>query len=112
MNEIKSLADQLRSKLAKPDIPEPDKAEPVKKKAQKPPVTPRIVEQLRAYKIDGHKNMVHVRFDAQTAQMLYHFKMATSIEVTRLISYAVSKLIEQNPEIKTIVKQYIQDLKL
>jgi hypothetical protein len=44
--------------------------------------------------------------------MLYHFKMATGVEVTRLVAYAVRHLVDQNPEIKTIVKQYIQKLEL
>ena len=112
MNEIKTLADQLRSRMVKPDTPEPEKPVPVKKKEAKPATVPAIVEQLRAYDINGHKSMVHARFDAQTAQMLYHFKMATGVEVTRLVSYAVHQLIEQHPEIKTIVKHYIQELKL
>jgi hypothetical protein len=112
MNEIKSLADQLRSRMAKPDTPEAEKPEPVKKKTARPAAVPPIVEQLRAYNIDGNKSMVHARFDAQTAQMLYHFKMATGVEVTRLVAYAVSQLVEQHPEIKSIVKQYIQELKL
>jgi hypothetical protein len=112
MNEIKSLADQLRSRMAKPDTPEVEKPEKAKKKSPKPAAVPPIVEQLRAYNIDGHKSMIHARFEAQTAQMLYHFKMATGVEVTRLVAYAVSQLVEQNPEIKTIVKQYIQKLEL
>jgi hypothetical protein len=117
MNEIKTLADQLRSRMAKPDTPEAENAvmekpEPVKKKTAKPASLPPIVEQLRAYNIEGNKNLVHARFDVQTAQTLHHFKMATGIEVTRLVAYAVNQLVEQHPEIKTIVKQYIQKLEL
>ncbi|WP_183580249.1 hypothetical protein HDF18_13285 [Mucilaginibacter sp. X5P1] len=111
MNEIKSLADQVRSKLAQPDTP-PEKTTAIKKKADKPAVLSAIVEQLRAYDIANHKSMAHIRFDGQTAQMLHHFKMATGVEITRLVCFSVKQLFDQNPELKTIIKQHIQKLEL
>jgi hypothetical protein len=111
MNEIKTLADQLRSRMAKPDTPRDDKAPP-KKKCTKLTITPPIVELLRGYDIKAHNSMVHVRFDRQTAQMLHHFKMATGVEVTRLISYSVAQLLEQHPEIKTIIKEHLENFGL
>lgn len=111
MNQIKTLADQLRDRMAKPDTPQAEE-KPVRKKTAKPDSVPPIVEQLRGYDISDHKSMVHVRFDGATAQTLHHFKMATGIEVTRLICYSVRQLLDQNPEIKSIVKQYIQKLEL
>jgi len=111
MNEIKTLADQLRSRMAKPDTPEKAKAPP-KKKTGKPAITPPIVDVIRSYDIKEHDSMVHVRFDRQTAQMLHHFKMATGVEVTRLISYSVAQLLEQHPEIKTIIKEHLENFGL
>jgi len=109
MNEIKTLADQLRSRMAKPDTPE--KVKP-KKKSGKLAITPPIVDLLRGYDIKDHDSMVHVRFNRQTAQMLHHFKMATGVEVTRLISYAVDKLLELHPEIKVIIKEHLENFDL
>jgi hypothetical protein len=109
MNEIKTLADQLRSRMAKPDTPEKAKT---KKKTGKLAATPPIVELLRAYDIAAHDSMVHVRFDRQTAQMLHHFKMATGVEVTRLISYSVAQFLEQHPEIKIIIKEHLDHFNL
>lgn len=111
MSEIKTLADQLRSRMAQPDTP-PVEQPVIRKKSPKAAVVPPIVELLRAYDLNDHKSMVHVRFDAKTAQVLHNFKMATGVEVTRLVCYAVRQLIEQNPEIKSIVKQHIQKLEL
>ena len=55
MSEIKTLADQLRSRMAKPDTPQkPTPA--VKKKTVKPAALPAIIDQLRAYDLTGHKN--------------------------------------------------------
>ena len=112
MNEIKSLADQVRSKLAKPDTPEEKPVAQKKKQDKQVLVLPPIVEQLRAYDISDHKSMAHIRFDTQTSQMLHHLKMATGIEVTRVICFSVKQLFDQHPELKTIIKQYIQKLEL
>ena len=56
--------------------------------------------------------MLHVRFETQTAQMLQHFKMATGIEVNKVVGYAVSQFLDQHPELKTIIKQHFQKLEL
>jgi hypothetical protein len=109
MSEMKSLADQLRSKMAKPDTPVSD---PPKKKQAVKATTHEILETLRAFNIAGNKSLVHARFDAQTAQMLHHFKMATGIEVTRLLCYAVKQLLEKHPEIKSIIKDHLEKLEL
>ena len=112
MSEIKSLADQLRSKIAKPDTPAPVEAPAEKKKEKKPVVVPPVVELLRAYDLADHKNMLHVRFETHTAQMLHHLKMATGIEVNKVVGYAVSQFLDQHPELKTIIKQHFQKLEL
>ena len=112
MSEIKSLADQLRSKIAKPDTPAVAEAPAEKKKEKRTAIVPPIVELLRAYDLADHKNMLHVRFETQTAQMLYHLKMATGIEVNKVVGYAVSQFLEQHSELKTIIKQHLQKLEL
>ena len=112
MNQIKTLADQLRDRMAKPDTPLPEETPIIEMKPVKKEIVPPVVEQLRAYDLSGHKSILHVRFDGPTAQRLHHSKMATSIEATRLICYWVKALPDQNPEIKSIVKQYIQKLEL
>jgi hypothetical protein len=110
MSEIKTLADQLRQKMAKPDTPVEKPA--VKKKAAIPPEIPEVLELIRAYDITGHKTLVHARFDAQTAQTLQHLKMATGIEVTRLICFSVRHLFEQYPDLRAVIKQHLNKFEL
>jgi len=109
MSEIKTLADQLRSRMAKPEAAEKP---PSKKKTGKLPETPKILDDLRALDISANKTLVHARFDAQTAQLLHHLKTATGIEVTRVLFYAVSRLLEQHPEIKTVVKEHLEQFSI
>jgi hypothetical protein len=40
------------------------------------------------------------------------FKMATGVDVTKLVAFSVQQLFERHPELKSIIKQYIQQLEL
>jgi len=107
MSEIKSLADQLRGKLAAKDAPPPPK-----KAKQKAAEQPPVLELLRAYDLADHDNMIHVRFENPTAALLHHLKRATGIEVNKVVGFAVRQFLQEHPELKTIVKQYLQKLEL
>lgn len=109
MSEIQSLADQLRSRIAKTDAPQKPA---IKKKTGKLPETPKIIDLLREMDISDNKTLMHARFDAQTARLLHHLKTATGIEVTRVLCYAVKQLLEQHPEIKTLVKEHLEQFAL
>ena len=111
MNEIKTLADQLRSRMAKPDTPD-NNLEPEKKKRANPPDIPAIVEQLRTLDVSANKTLIHARVDSQTAQLIHHLKTATGIEVTRLICFSIRHLFEQYPELKTLIKDHLQKFEL
>ncbi len=106
MAKITSLADEIRSRIAQP--PEPAAASPATKK----PATSEaeILQQLKAYDNADHKTLVHVRFDKQTVRTLNQLKLATGIDVTRLVAYSVRSLFDQHPELKNIIKQFMQNL--
>lgn len=108
MSEIKTLADQLRSRMAK-SLAEDKPAQ--KKKTGKLPESPKILDDLRAMDISANKTLMHARFDPQTAQLLHHLKTATGIEVTRVMFYAVTQLLERHPEIKAVVKEHLEQFK-
>ncbi|MFI5160476.1 MAG: hypothetical protein ACHQHN_04325 [Sphingobacteriales bacterium] len=104
MSEIKSLADQLRNKIA------PTMQATVPKK--KPPDIPPILQALRDYDNRNHRSLAHIRFDVTTMQTMNHFKMATGVDMTKLVAFAVAEFFQLHPELKTIIKQFIQDLEL
>jgi alpha/beta superfamily hydrolase len=111
MNEIKTLADQLRSRMAKPDTPD-NNLKPEKKKRAKPPDIPAIVEQLRTLDVSANKTLIHARVDTQTAQLIHHLKTATGIEVTRLICFSIRHFFEAYPELKTLIKEHLEKFEL
>ncbi|MBS1528510.1 MAG: hypothetical protein JST19_22880 [Bacteroidetes bacterium] len=71
-----------------------------------------VQRSLFAYDNSDHKNVVHVRFDAQTVDLLAKFKIATGVDMTKFVAFAVKYLFETNPELKTIIKQYLQNTEL
>jgi len=104
---MKSLADQLREQLVKPGGQSTKK---LRKEAKK--IESAILEAIIAYDNSGNKSMVHARFDQQTVRLMNHFKMATDVDVTKLVAFAVKHFFETYPELKTIIKQFIQNTEL
>ncbi|WEA01734.1 hypothetical protein [Mucilaginibacter sp. SJ] len=113
MEQIRSLADQLRDELEKKKDPKAVAApvqERKKENGKKP--EPDILKAIRAYDNADHKSMVHVRFDAKTADTMAKFKMATNVDVTKFVAFAVRYLFDSQPELKAIIKQFIQNTEL
>jgi hypothetical protein len=71
-----------------------------------------VLRSLFAYDNSNHHSMVHFRFDQQTVDLLNKFKMATGVDNTKFAVFAVKYLFETNPELKTIIKKYIQNTQL
>ncbi|MCC8407717.1 hypothetical protein LJ707_02170 [Mucilaginibacter sp. UR6-1] len=109
---MKSLADQIREQLVNPAPGEPELKPDRKAKTErktKPKELPQIIADMLAYDNSNNKSMVHARFDAKTVRTMNQFKMATGIEVTRLVSFAVKNLFDTCPELKATIKQFIQN---
>src|ERR1700749_3460796 len=106
MSEIKTLVDQMRSKIK---VTEP----PVKKvtpKSHAPPAVPDILQAIRDYDTTNHKSLVHARFDSKTVQTMNQLKLAAGIDVTRLVAFSVGYLLKAPHELKSIIKQFFQKL--
>jgi hypothetical protein len=70
------------------------------------------IRSLWAYDNSNHKSLVHVRFDTQTVDLMNKFKMAAGVDITKFVAFAVKYFFETNPELKTVIKQFIQNTKL
>lgn len=119
MEKMKTLADQLREQMSKPadnlrkdvSINGSKGSKTTARKAAKTTEVA-ILNALIGYDNSDNKSMVHARFDKQTVDVMNKFKMATGIEVTKFVSFAVKHFLETYPELKTIIKQYIQNTDL
>lgn len=117
MSKIKSLADQLREQMATPGIGEKISGVPAVKKSRASvlPVktnelAPDILSLIMAYDSAENKSMIHVKLDANTARLVGHFKMATGIDNIKLGAFAIRYLFDTHPELKTYIKNFIQNL--
>lgn len=108
MSQIKTLADQLRHSIA--DQKMPGKKPPSPKSV--PGDIPPILQEIISYSTAGHKSMVHIKLDAKTAKTLNHFKMATGVDHIKLVAFAVKQLFKTNPELITLIKNFIQNVDL
>ena len=109
MAKITSLADEIRQRIAQPESVVKPEPKPKTKKAAVA-AEAEIMQLLRAFDNSGHKSLVHVRFDAQTVKTLNHFKMATGVDLTKLVAFAVRQLFDQHPELREVIKQFIQNM--
>lgn len=119
MDKMKSIADQLREKMAKPaeitgETAGGGKEDAQKKAARKAEkiIESTILKALIAYDTSDNRNMVHVRLDKQTVSLLNKFKMATGVDVTKFVAFSVRHFLDTYPEIKLIIKQFIQNTEL
>lgn len=67
-----------------------------------------ILDRIKAYDKTGDKRVVHVRVDDATLLLLNHLKIATGVEIQRIVAFSIIELIRQHPELRIIVKQFLQ----
>jgi hypothetical protein len=119
MEKMKSLADQLREKMTRPGekqassnaVPDDDMQKKAKKKAEKI-IESTILKALITYDNSDCRSLAHIRLDKQTMDLMNKFKMATNVDVTKFVAFAVKHFIDSYPELKTIIKQFIQNTDL
>jgi hypothetical protein len=111
MENMKSLADRLREELVKPSAGN-RKAKTVRPGPLAEEKVHAILEAIQNFDTSLSKSMVHVRFDSRTVDTMNKFKMATNVDVTRFVAFAVKHLFDTHPEIKTIIKNYLQNTEL
>lgn len=119
MEKLKSLADQLREKMVKPvDKPSGDQSGVANEDTKKPrkkvnkAFDATILQVLTDYDNSNHKTMVHFRFDKKTVDFLNQFKIATGVDATKFVAFSVRHFIDAHPELRTIIKQFIQNADL
>ena len=112
--KIKTLADLLRNKIAEPSIGDEQKPPKIKKE----PKTKinrnqeeEILKSIRAHEYNG-KNMLHPRLDDKTVRMLSQFKIATGVDMNKVIAFSINYLFAQNPELKQIIKTSLENFDL
>ena len=74
------------------------------------PAKQALLEQIAGYCEPEQKVLMHFRVNPQTAMVFKQFKLATGIETQQILAFAVDEFLKLHPEVKMIVKQFLQEL--
>ena len=122
--KIISIADELRRSISLPSEGKLDedlksghlngispKEKPVKNKKIFSAAA-EILEAMTAFDCSGNTHMLHPRLDVKTVKLLNSFKLASGIDMNRFIAFSIYHLFQQHPELKTYIKQSLENFEL
>ena len=78
---------------------------------QRDPAFNEILDRIRAYDNSDHHSVVHIRLDEYTVVILNQLKLATAIDITKVMAFAISDLLKQHPELRLAIDQFLKQLK-
>lgn len=121
MNQIKTLADELREAMKKDGNSKSanqSKALAAKKGKQSAknanPIDPsveKLFESILSYELTGKEKLL-IRLDDRTVFLLKQLKIAKSIDMNKIIAYSLQYFLHQHPELIQYIKENIKTIKL
>jgi hypothetical protein len=122
--KIISIADELRRSISLPPDGKLDeglqsghlngmspKEKPVKNKKMFSGAA-EILEAMSGFDCSANTHMLHPRLDAKTVKLLNSFKLASGIDMNRFIAFSIHYLFQQHPELKSYIKQSLENFEL
>jgi len=82
----------------------------INRKKQPPVRQALLLEQLIRFNAAEKKSLVHVRLDRDTVMLLKQFKLATDVDMQQVVAFALDEFLQQHPEFKLMIKQFLQQL--
>lgn len=121
MNQIKTLADELRETIKKdensksasqPKILSTTRQKPLAKKANRiEQSVEKLFENMLSYELTGKEKLL-IRLDDRTVFLLKQLKIAKSIDMNKLIAYSLQYFLHQHPELIQYIKENIKTIEL
>lgn len=125
MNEIKSLADQLREKLRSSEAESP--LQKVQKQPPKPPIMEKpkkppkktvdegkadaFFQALESFRLEGTEKSL-IRVDSRTMNLLKRIKLAKGIDMNRFIVYSLHQYLGQHPWLADHIQETLKNTEL
>lgn len=122
--KIISIADELRRSISLPFAGEPgdhggtgnslSAKEGIGPKKEKKTLSAarEILDAMNGFDCSGNTHMLHPRLDSRTVKLLNSFKLASGIDMNRFIAFSIYYLFQQHPELKTYIKQSLENFDL
>lgn len=125
MNDIKTLADQLREQIrsGESDSMHPEKKDShietiVLAKPKKPPKsaindthTAEFFASLETFRLEGTEKSL-IRLDAKTMNLLKRIKLAKGIDMNRFIVYSLHQYLNQHPWLASHIQETLKNSEL
>ncbi|MFD2964370.1 MULTISPECIES: hypothetical protein [Olivibacter] len=121
MNQIKSLADELRETIKKDDGAKkgnPSKTTLVKKnnhsRQERKPADASLeslFENILAFDLTGKEKLL-IRLDDRTIFLLKQLKIAKAIDMNKLIAYSLKDFLDRHTELIQYIKENIKTIEL
>jgi len=121
MSEIKSLADQLKSRLEQqrglsespPVKPEIEKSNVKDSEIKKPVVDSKrlksFLSALREFNMDGQEKIL-IRIDKRTMSKLRQLKTASNIDMSRVIVFSLDRFLKSHPWLNEYISQTLKNM--
>ncbi|WP_426330091.1 hypothetical protein [Pedobacter sp. R-06] len=71
-----------------------------------------LLEAMTRFDCSGNTHMLHPRLDVKTVKLLNSFKLASGIDMNRFIAFSIHYIFQQHPELKTYIKQSLENFEL
>ena len=119
--EMKTLADELRKSIGTGEVIPSNKDPVVGVDAKKPdsnsgtsvPVKAKkaldIISRIREFDCSDQKHLLHPRIDGRTVALLGRLKLASGLDMNRVIAFSIVYLFEKHPEIKSFIKESLEN---
>ncbi|RZJ92350.1 MAG: hypothetical protein EOO20_02095 [Chryseobacterium sp.] len=119
--QMKSLADELRKSIGTGEVIPSNKDPVVGAKGKKvdatkdDPVSGKgkkasdIISRIRELDCSDQKHLLHPRLDARTVALLGRLKLASGLDMNRVIAFSIVYLFERHPEIKSFIKESLEN---
>lgn len=119
--QMKSLADELRKSIGSGEVI-PSNKDPVVGAKEKQPQAAKgesiagkskkaldIISRIREFDCSDQKHLLHPRLDARTVALLGRLKLASGLDMNRVIAFSIVYLFERHPEIKSFIKESLEN---
>ena len=119
--QMKSLADELRKSIGTGEVIPSNKDPVIVAKEKKPDDAKNeaaaakgrkaldIISRIRDFDCSDQRHLLHPRVDARTVALLGRLKLASGLEMNRVIAFSIVYLFERHPEIKSFIKESLEN---
>ena len=119
--QMKTLADELRKSIGTGEVI-PSNKDPVVGASEKKPNASSgtsvsvkgkkaldIISRIREFDCSDQKHLLHPRIDGRTVALLGRLKLASGLDMNRVIAFSIVYLFEKHPEIKSFIKESLEN---